>query len=104
MKILIYIILIAIVALFAFNLYKTEAEDGLTRLETTIQIESKKLTSTAYSDLKSTLMNKYIQNGTFTPTEWQTYVAIINYEAKMGHLRNVAIKGDLHTSLMEKLR
>ena len=52
-----------------------------------ITIEKKELTLTQYSLLKTALIMKYQTQGYFTVNEWQTYAAVLNWEAKAGKLK-----------------
>lgn len=54
-----------------------------------IKIENKELTNKQYALLKSDLIIKYETKGYFTPNEWQTYVAVLDWEAKTGKLADI---------------
>ena len=68
-----------------------------------ITIENKTFTVTQYSTLKNKLIDNYKTKGFFTLNEWQTYAAVLNWEAKQGNLKKIRVSGNLHNNLMEKI-
>ncbi len=47
------------------------------------------LTKTQYKNLKNGLAEKYIFNGEFTIDEYQTFIAVMNKEAKRRKFKNI---------------
>ena len=70
-----------------------------------IKIEGKVLTAVKYAELKTDLITKYETQGYFTPNEWQTYAAVVDWEAKAGKvkLQNVN-KQNLISKIMNAIK